>query len=433
MALTNKRKIELAKKEWEKANELEKSGRISPEQASKLKSAAHTSAEKARANTGYSGGDDGSEIIDLDPNDEFENGKRIKPIAPVKETVENKRVVDNRPSPTDIRNDILKATERKNINTLENTYSKVKNRLESDRIGIEESARDERLGINARDTMSRRESDVRMARGGLSSAGSAMQSDIAQTVTTQTGMNLNRRAEQQAYRELDTKLTEAYALKELGIQNAKIDTNIQAMENEMQSLIAKQEAEIEKAKVEEKRAFDLHRDNIKYLQDVELKEYDTQVKYDMAILESQIKQAQEENDFRREQVLLEQKAEISRQKASIDYVYDQRLLETKQSDRLELEKFKNENERGETIEPLSPEEVDKQVGFYSKNVNSMIEQIIDEIDKRGSDTYAMNESERLKIASPQILSYLKDLEENQGVDPRVIDIVLDGIGFELGR
>ena len=145
---------------------------------------------------------------------------------------------------------IVDARKQAAVDAFKSAFQQTSGRLTAEQEALTPRFREERAGIGTQDTMSRARTEKGLAGLGLSGAGAAPQSDLAQTAITQGAMSQSRGLEQQLRADIERRITEAQQLRDQGIAGAESDAEIMALQNQLNQL---EKAELD-AKIAEEQA-----------------------------------------------------------------------------------------------------------------------------------------------------------------------------------
>jgi len=131
---------------------------------------------------------------------------------------------------------IVDARKQAAVDAFKSAFQQTSGRLTAEQEALTPRFREERAGIGTQDTMSRARTEKGLAGLGLSGAGAAPQSDLAQTAITQGAMSQSRGLEQQLRADIERRITEAQQLRDQGIAGAESDAEIMALQNQLNQL-----------------------------------------------------------------------------------------------------------------------------------------------------------------------------------------------------
>lgn len=236
----------------------------------------------------------------------------------------------------DIAKQIAEAKKQRAIQSLQAAFESTKSRLGAEREALVPEFRQKESDIRTGSTLARAGADKFLQIGGLGQAGQVGQTETAQNVITQGAISNLNQQELAQRANIEQRLTEAQMLRDQGVANAETEFEILQLESQLRSQEAQAEYEREQNALIESREYDAYIRDVEQASELQLIQEKNRLEQQNTLLDAEIKEAMNTNDFEREKVLAQQKAQI-----------DLQLEGIRQSGRLQLEGARSANTRSE--------------------------------------------------------------------------------------
>lgn len=167
--------------------------------------------------------------------------------------------------------------------------------------------REKQARVRTEDEMAR-EALAKRAAIGATGAGSLAQSDIAQSVITQGRVGALTEQELQAKQDIKSRMSEleiAFANDVATIEN---ETEMAALQRQLESITAKEQAELKQAEIKDERDFQLYLRELERLDDRERLALQADIEREQTLLDAEIQKARDNRQFALETQLVDRKA-----------------------------------------------------------------------------------------------------------------------------
>jgi len=211
------------------------------------------------------------------------------------------------PSPQDLQSQMIDRQKNLEVQNFQNALQQQMQGFQQERQQLKPLFREATGQVRTEDTMARERAGKMQETQGLSGAGAASQTDIAQNVIVGGQMSNLRQQRNEIEANINARMQQAQAEAAQGIATAENQAELQKMQMQLQQMETQAAAELKATELADKRAYDQFIRDVEFENETTLRLLDNELKQDNARLDGEIKLALDNNDFEQAKILNAQK------------------------------------------------------------------------------------------------------------------------------